>query len=68
MKFSVEDFFIKCDQIRSFLRIWSHLLKKNFMKHFIFRQVLEVRGGSKLRTSFIAEPFEMRTFKPFKST
>ena len=29
MKFSIKDFFSKCDQIRSFLRIWSHLLKKS---------------------------------------
>ena len=28
MKFSVNDFINKRDQIRSFLRIWSHLLKK----------------------------------------
>ena len=27
-KFSVEYFFEECDQIRSFLLIWSHLLKK----------------------------------------
>ena len=27
MKFSIKDFYSKCDQIRSFLRIWSHLLK-----------------------------------------
>ena len=26
MKFSIKDFFSKCDQIRSFLRIWLHLL------------------------------------------
>ena len=36
MKFSVKDFFGKCDQIRSFLRIWSHLLKKSLMENFIF--------------------------------
>ena len=36
MKFSIKDFFIKCDQIRSFLRIWSHLLKKSLMENFIF--------------------------------
>ena len=36
MKFCVKDFFIKCDQIRSKLRIWSHLLKKAFMENFIF--------------------------------
>ena len=36
MKFSINDFFSKCDQIRSFLRIWSHLLKKSLMENFIF--------------------------------
>ena len=30
MKFSIKDFFSKCDQIRRNLRIWSHLLK-NFI-------------------------------------
>ena len=35
-KFSIKDFFGKCDQIRSFLRIWLHLLKKSLMKIFIF--------------------------------
>ena len=38
MKFSVKDFFRKCDQTRSFLQIWSHLLKKSFMENFIFVQ------------------------------
>ena len=28
MKFPITDFFSKCDQICSFQRIWSHLLKK----------------------------------------
>ena len=36
MKFSIKDFFSKCDQIRSFLRIWSHLLKKSLMENFTF--------------------------------
>ena len=36
MKFSIKDFFSKCDQIRRKLRIWSHLLKKYLMKNFIF--------------------------------
>ena len=36
MKFSSKDFFSKCDQIRSFLRIWSHLLNKSLMENFIF--------------------------------
>ena len=32
MKFSIKDFFNKCDQIRRKLRIWSHLLKKSLME------------------------------------
>ena len=36
MKFSIKDFFCKCDQIRRKLRIWSHLLKKFLMENFIF--------------------------------
>ena len=39
MKFPIKDFFSKCDQICSFLRIWSHLLKKSLMEDFIFFKV-----------------------------
>ena len=39
MKFSIKDFFSKCDQIRSFLRIWSHLPKKSLIENFIFCEV-----------------------------
>ena len=35
MEFSIKDFFSKCDQIRSFLQIWSHLLKKSLMENFM---------------------------------
>ena len=35
MKFSMKAFFSKCDQIRSLLRIWSHLMK-NVTQNFIF--------------------------------
>ena len=37
-EFSIKHFFSKCDQLRSFLRIWSHLLKKSLMKNFILEQ------------------------------
>ena len=40
MKFSIKDFFSKCDLISSFLRIWSHLLKKPVMENFIFCAVI----------------------------
>ena len=36
MKFFINDFISKCDQIRSFLRIWSHLQEKSLMENFIF--------------------------------
>ena len=36
MKFSIKDFFSKCDQIRRKLRIWSHLLQKSLMETFFF--------------------------------
>ena len=40
MKFSIKDIFSKCNQIRSFLWIWSHLLKKSLMGNFIFCAVM----------------------------
>ena len=36
MKFSIKHFLSKCDQMRTFLRIWSHLLTKSVMENFIF--------------------------------
>ena len=36
LKFSINDFFSKCDQIRRYLRIWLHLLKNSLMENFIF--------------------------------
>ena len=41
MKYSIKDFFSKCDQTRSFLRIWSHLLEKSLMENFIFCAVVK---------------------------
>ena len=38
MKFSITDFFSNCDQIRTFLWIWSHLQQKSVMENFIFVQ------------------------------
>ena len=40
MTFSIKGFFSKYDQIRSFLSILSHLLKKSLMKNFIFCAVI----------------------------
>ena len=35
MKFAIKNFVSKCNQIRNFLRIWSHLLKKYLVENFI---------------------------------
>ena len=42
MNFPIKDFFSKCDQIRSSLRIWSHLLKKSLTENFIFYAVFMI--------------------------
>ena len=36
MKFSMKDFFSKCDKISNFWRISSHLLRKSLMENLIF--------------------------------
>ena len=43
----IEGFFSKCEQIRSFLRIWSHLLKKSLMENLISCAVFTVTGSHK---------------------
>ena len=43
MKFSIKDFVSKCDQIRSKLRIWSHLLNKSLMENLNFCAVKNVK-------------------------
>ena len=40
IKLSIKNLFSKCDQIRTFLRIWSHLLAKFLVKNFIFCAVV----------------------------
>ena len=40
MKFSIKYFCSKCDEIPSFLQIWSHLLKKSLTENFIFCAVI----------------------------
>ena len=42
MAFSIKEFYSKCDQIRSFLRIWSYLLKKSLMENAIFCAVVQI--------------------------
>ena len=46
LKFSIKDFFSKCDQIRWKLQVWSHLLKKSLIENFIFCAVSLAKGES----------------------
>ena len=52
MKFSIKNFFSKCDQIRSFLGIWSHLLKNPWWKTYFFVQCKRFL----VQTQFINQP------------
>ena len=53
MKFSIKDFFRKCDQIRRKLRIWSHLLKKSLMENFFVQCVSAKLTGKHMYQNFI---------------
>ena len=55
-KFSIKDFFSKCDQIRSFLSIWSHLPKKFIMDNFIFWAVIKVTLDNVIFSSLSNKP------------
>ena len=57
IKFSIKDFFSKCDQIHSFLQIWSHLLKKSLMENFIFCAVNEWDVLMQERNEILQMPF-----------
>ena len=67
MKFSIKDFFSKCDQICRFLRIWSHLLKKSLMDQWILNgssvQLLLTRKKDSVR----ATPRSCKWHKVFKN-
>ena len=42
MKFSIKDFFSKCDEIHRKLQIWSHFLKESLMENFFCVQCVLV--------------------------
>ena len=62
MEFCIKGFFSKYDQIRSFMRIWSHLLKKSLMKTFIFCAVPFLHG------TFLIFLIKLRQHKGLKLT
>ena len=64
MKFSIKDFFDKYDQIRSYLWIWSHSLKKSSMENFIFCAVtiIDSKGGQNSKSIHYLKSVQMRSF------
>ena len=40
--FFIKEFFGKCDQICSFMRIWSHLLKRSLIENLTFCAVQHI--------------------------
>ena len=46
VKFLLKNFCSKCDQIHSFLRIWSHLLEKSLMENSIWKVSKNSRSSS----------------------
>ena len=72
MKFSIKDFFSKCDQIRSFLRVWSHLLKESLLENFNFLCSVNVRmkqNKTQLETNIdtLEDDLLMKIIKNFKN-
>ena len=61
MGFSSKDFFCKCDQISSFLQIWSHLLKKSLIENFIFCAVSYKNSIKQISYHDTPTPFEVYT-------
>ena len=53
-----KDLFSKCDQIRSFLRIWSHLQKKYLTEDFIFcaMQRIATTEASVIKLKYLLPP------------
>ena len=47
MEFFIQSFFFKQDQIRRFLWIWSHLLKKLLIENFILGAVRDMTAITK---------------------
>ena len=68
---SIMDSFSKCDKIRSFLRIWSHLLKKSVMENFIFCVVSKIKERSSIQmliSSLANSDFFHKFFSKFEES
>ena len=68
MKFSIKNFFSKCDQIRSLLRIWSHLLKKALMENFILLcSVVHIRYPIPIKVMYSLKTLQIKLHNTLKN-
>ena len=71
MNFSIRNFVRKCDQIRSFMQIWPHLLKKFLMGNFIFLCIDTYENSCKFQRKATAKitflPRELRCWYSSKN-
>ena len=68
MKLSIKGFFSKCDQIRSFLRIWLHLLKKKLMEKLfcaVYVFFFFLKKKTKLLVKEIVTTFQTNVSAPY---
>ena len=64
MKFSMKDFFSKCDQIRRTMRIWSHLLKKSLTDNFIFYAGTNFKRSSSSMFNWVLNMSKIPDYSP----
>ena len=66
MKFSIKDFYNKCDQIGSSIRISSHLQKKSLMENFIFcAAILDNKFNDNFRHLIARKPLKLSFYPMF---
>ena len=68
MRFSFKDFVCKCDKVHSFLRIWSHLMRKFLIENIIFCvvyfQMCLYSSSSVHNFSYLTKSWQILAFRP----
>ena len=68
MRFSFKDFVSKCDKVHSFLRIWSHLMRKFLIENIIFCvvyfQMCIYSSSSVHNFSYLTKSWQILAFRP----
>ena len=68
MRFSFKGFVSKCDKVHSFLRIWSHLMRKFLIENIIFCvvyfQMCIYSSSSVHNFSYLTKSWQILAFRP----